>query len=257
MPFFLVGIYQAIRQKKTSVIFLSLVCIVGYLLTCIVTLPDRNEYKFIFLSTIAACMVASTSLLPLVRRPTLRILPIAAISLLCINLIMVGVNRFHSPWFNDRTFGYQGRHVYAQMLPSTSYPDLQYADVYEWARNNTPPDTIISIPRVYIDKATVYVLAERVPYLLDGYIYNRGTPQYKLRSNNISILFSTNRTDEDKEKALEQIRRDLPHRPMLLVYPKRLTFSEVMRKGMNPTMSYIGKVATGYFLPTTSNNNTK
>jgi len=256
-PFFFIGIYQAIKRKKASVIFLGLVCIIGFLLTCIVTLPDQNEYKFIFLSTIAACMVATTVLLPIMRRPSLRILPIAAISLLCINLIMVGVSRFQSPWFKDRTFGYKGRHVYAQMLSRSSYPDIQYADVYEWARENTPTDTILIIPRIHKDRATAYVLAERVPYIVNGHIYNQGAPQYKQRSDNIIILFSTNTTEEDKHKALEQIRCDLPHRPMLIVYPKILAFSEVIRNGINPKMSYAGKVATGYFLSSTSDSDTK
>ena len=257
IPFFFVGIYQAIKQKKASVIFLGLVCIIGFLLTCIITLPDRNEYKFIFLSTIAACMVAATVLLPLMRRPFLRILPIAAICLLCTNLIMVGVSRFQSPWFNDRTFAYRGRHVYAQVLFSSSYPDIQYADVFEWARENTPTDTIIIMPWIHKDQATAYVLAERVPYIVNGYIYNQGAPHYKLRSNNINILFSSNTTDEDKHKALDHIRRDLPHRPMLLVYPKILAFSEGIRKGISPKISYAGKVATGYFLSTTSDGDTK
>lgn len=231
-PFFAAGVVRGIRERDTRVLFLALMCVGGYALASVVSISGRNQYKFIYLGSLGLCLVA---LGPITRLVTTRALgwrsmgpALAALALLlaCWNVALFGVGLMRGPLFADRTFAYEGRHVTAAppapgaVMPGTG---IEYADLFAWIRANTPPDTVIVVPLIFRDQSVLYVLSERVPYVVDGIHYNRGLPDFERRARQVDELYRFMTPAEQRSAALRDIDAALPGRPKVLVYPRNLT----------------------------------
>jgi hypothetical protein len=231
-PFFAAGVVRGLRERDTRVLLLALMCVGGYALASVVSISGRNEYKFIYLGSLGLCLVA---LGPITRLVTTRALgwrsfgpAIAALTLLlaCWNVALFGVGLMRGPLFADRTFSYAGRHVTATPpAPGTVMPGtgIEYADLFAWTRANTPPDTVIVVPLIFRDQSVLYVLSERVPYVVDGIHYNRGLPDFDRRADQVDKLYRFMTADAQRSAALRDIAAALPGRPKVLVYPRNLS----------------------------------
>lgn len=232
LPFFAAGVARGLRERDTRILFLALMCLGGYALASVVSISGRNEYKFIYLGSLGLCLV---SLGPITRLVTTRALgwrsagpAVAALALFlaCWNVALFGVGVLRGPLFADSTFAYEGRHVTAvQPAPGTFMPGtgIEYADVFAWIRANTPRDTVIVVPLILRDQSVLYVLSERVPYVVDGIHYNRGLPDFDLRATQVDALYRFLTPAAERVAALRDIGAALPGRPKVLVYPRSLT----------------------------------
>lgn len=231
LPFFVAGVARALRERDTRVLFLALTCLGGYVLASVVSISGRNEYKFIYLGTLGLCLVALGPITRLLTKPAHgwrragRVVAGGSLVLTCWNVALFGIGVLRGPLFADRTFSYQGRHVVASppklggVLPGTG---IEYADLFGWIRANTPPDTVIVVPLIFRDRSVLYVLSERVPYVVDGMHYNRGLPDFTLRADQVERLYGPGTAAADRSAALREIAATLPDRPKVLVYPRRL-----------------------------------
>jgi hypothetical protein len=224
----------------------------------VVSISGRNEYKFIYLGTQALCLVA---LGPMTRLLTLpapgwrrvgRAVTAAVLLLVCWNLALFGVGLMRGPLYADRTFAYAGRHVVAtppapgRVMPGTG---IEYADLFGWARANTPLDTVVVVPLIFRDRSVLYVLSERVPYVVDGMHYNRGLPDFARRARQVGRLYGPG-VAADRAAALREIGTALPDRPKVLVYPHNLGAQfDPARAGL--TRVHQGAVADLYAFPGT------
>lgn len=232
VPFFTAGVIQAWQKHDKSIIFLGLVCLLGYALTSIMRLPLRQESQFVYLSTIAMSIV---SLVPLrqffldKKKRWKRYVLIGVFALLGFNLLLVGINRiyFQKSWIQDRTFQYKGYRVISSGYRGDNdfkYDDIQYYDIFQWARNNTPLETIIVVPAISKDLSTLYILSERLPYVVESIYFNinEGNDAQEKRENVVKFLFSKYSTLNEKLETLRYIRSSLPNRPIVIVYPHEL-----------------------------------
>jgi len=227
LPFFCVGVAQAIRRRDARLLFLALVCLGGYALASVLSISGRNEYKFIYLGSVGLCLVALGPITELLRdrRPGFRriLAGVAWVALLlpCLNLALFGVAQLRGPLFADQTFAYEGRHVTAEpqpaLMPGTG---LEYTDLFMWIRGHTPLDTVVVVPLIQRDRSVLYVLSERVPYVVDGMHYNRGLPDYERRASQVEALYGWQATREQRARALQEIALALPGRPLVVVYPR-------------------------------------
>ena len=230
-PFFAAGILRGVRDRDTRVLFLALMCVGGYALASVVSISGRNEYKFIYLGSLGLCLV---SLGPITRLVTSRALGwrsagplVAALCLLlaCWNVALFGIGLLRGPLFADRTFTYDGRHVTAgtpdpgSVMPGTG---IEYADLFTWVRAHTPPDTVVVVPLIFRDQSVLYVLSERVPYVVDGMHYNRGLPAFEERAAQIDALYRWVTPAPQRRTTLRDIDAALPGRPKVLVFPRAL-----------------------------------
>ena len=248
IPFFIWGIFLAWQRKELHVLLLAQVCLYGYVLTLITSLPDGNDYKFILLSTIIAGFVAALALEDLWHRPRLKGIVVIAVLLSLTNTLMVGIHRLRMPWFRDKTFSYYGEHVHANAQQSDDYRDLIYSDVFEWARQYTPTNSVIIVPVRYKDDSTLYLLSERTPYVVDGSIYNK-TPVKLVRVDRVENLYSSATKGKEKFQIIQSIRRELPGRPILLIYPHDKRIPLRVLNQVDPRNVYTGKFANGYYFP--------
>lgn len=231
-PLFAAGVARGLRERDTRVLFLALMCVGGYALASVVSISGRNEYKFIYLGSLGLCLV---SLGPITRLVTTRALgwrslapALAALALFlsCWNVALFGVGLLRGPLFANATFSYQGRHVIAaQPAPGTFMPGtgIEYADDFAWIRANTPLDTVVVVPLMLRDQSVLYVLSERVPYVVDGIHYNRGLPDFDQRAAQVNTLYRPVAPVEQRVATLRQIGDTMPGRPKVLVYPRSLT----------------------------------
>lgn len=229
LAFFVAGIARALGERDARVLFLALTCLGGYALASVFSISGRNEYKFIYLGSLGLCLVAVGPIVRLLAgegrgaRPAWRAVAWVALLLACLNVVLFGVGQLRSPLFADRTFAYDGRHVTARprpaMMPGTG---LEYADLFAWVRAHTPLDTVIVVPLIFRDRSVLYVLSERVPYVVDGMHYNRGLPDFVRRSAQVEALYGASASAAERTAALREIAASLPDRPKVLVYPHRL-----------------------------------
>lgn len=228
LPFFVVGIARALRARDARLLFLALVCIGGYALACVFTISGRNEYKFIYLGSIGLCLVALEPIVHLVgtaatRHPIARGVAWCALVLPLVNVALFGVGQLRGPLFGDHTFAYEGRHVTARVRPHVPPgTGLEYADLFGWVRAHTPLDTVIVVPLIMRDVSVLYILSERVPYVVDGLHYNRGLPDFARRAAEVEALYGPRTSVAERTRALEEIAHGLPGRPLVLVYPRQL-----------------------------------
>ncbi|MEW6268677.1 MAG: hypothetical protein AB1689_05195, partial [Thermodesulfobacteriota bacterium] len=229
LPFFGAGVVRALRRRDAAVSFLALVCVGGYALASVLSISGRNEYKFIYLGSVALCLVALEPITALLRcsasgwRRAGRAVAVLALLLACVNVALFGVALLRSPGFADATFAYRGRHVVAEppaMVPPGT--GLEYHDLFEWIRGHTAPETVVVTPLLMRDRSVLYVLAERLPYVVDGMHYNRGLPEFARRAELVAALYDVAAPAEQRAAALAAIRASLPGRPLVLVYPRRL-----------------------------------
>lgn len=257
LPFFVAGVARALRERDSRVLFLALMCLGGYALASVVSISGRNEYKFIYLGTQALCLIALGPITRLLTGPASgarrlgRAAASGALLLACWNVALFGVGLLRGPLFADRTFSYQGRHVVASPgKPGTFAPGtgIEYADLFAWIRANTPPDTVVVVPLILRDRSVLYVLSERVPYVVDGIHYNRGLPDFPLRAGQVETLYRRTAKPEARAAALRAIAATLPDRPKVLVYPRDLTTQlDPARNGL--TRVHEGKIADLYAFP--------
>ena len=255
LPFFALGIVAALRRRDPAVLFLALVCLGGYALASVVSISGRNEYKFIYLGSIGLCLVALEPITRILRdgavgqRAVVRALAWVALLLPCLNVAMFGIGQLRGPLWADPTFAYDGRHVEAATAaPPTPGTGLELADLFAWVRDGTPLDTVVVVPLLFRDRSVLYVLAERVPYVVDGMHYNRGLADYQLRAAQVEALYAPGSTPEERAGVLQQIGESMPGRAKVLVYPRHLT------KGFDPASAglvplHAGAVADLYAFP--------
>jgi len=253
LPLFALGVAFALRRRDPAIGFLALVCLGGYALASVVSISGRNEYKFIYLGSVGLCLVA---LGPLVRTlldahasTARRGVAWALLLLPCLNVATFGTAQLRGPLWADRTFTYDGSHVAARPdAPATPGTGLELADLFAWVRAETPPETVVVVPLLFRDRSVLYVLAERVPYVVDGMHYNRGLPEFQVRAAQVETLFGPGNESAERAAALAEIAAALPGRPKVLVYPRHLKSSfDPASEGMVPLRA--GKVADLYAFP--------
>jgi len=248
LPFLLIGMVWAWKKDLYPVLLLGFIYVMGCGLALVTALPDGNDYKFIVLATIPACFAAASTLKELSHRKLFNALMYLVIALTVVNLLMLGAFRLSMDWFSDRTFRYQGSHATAIVQKNEEYPDLRYADLFLWARDATPENTVIIVPREHKDRSALFLLSERVPYYVDGDIFNR-LPARRTRVNQIEALYKSSVKAAEKLEILHSIREELPDRPFLFIYPHDIApFPEL--KELEPKEGiHAGELADGYFFP--------
>jgi len=231
LPFFVAGTVRGLRERDRRVLFLALMCLGGYALATVVSISGRNEYKFIYLASLGLCLVA---LGPITRLVTTRALGwrsagplVAALALLlaCWNVALFGSGLLRGAHFADATFSYDGRHVTARAPAPRALAagtGIEYADLFAWIRANTPLDTVVVVPLIFRDRSVLYVLSERVPYVVDGMHYNRGLPAFEERAAQVEGLYGQATPAAQRTTALREIGSAMPGRPKVLVFPRAL-----------------------------------
>lgn len=247
VPFFLKEALAAWKYLDEKIIFLSSVTCFGYLFALTIKLPDGNEYKFIFLATITAGFVAMASFLR--PRPSFcwkKRLIFGIVAMVFLNLLALGAAQYERKWFRDGVFTYRGGEVDAKMDLATSDSDVRFCDVYRWARESTPTDTILVLPLFGKNNLSAYILAERLPFLVDGDIYNRGLKEYDRRLRLLQAFYQTFPRVKDWWASFGEIREALPGRSYVFLVPGAKS-PHGAPKEERP--AFQGKFATAYYFP--------
>ncbi|MGB2693335.1 MAG: hypothetical protein WBB48_11900 [Thermodesulfobacteriota bacterium] len=208
----LIALYlKTIRINKIH-LFLILVSLLGYIYTFLVYLPDNNQYKFIFLSAIPLCTLiiislenayhSSGSRIRLILKGVFSILVIT----LSITVLLIGIHYLTVPFFSkDKSYYYEGSHINLQsgFKYRNKYKDL-YKDVYDWIRKNTEENTIVILPLEAKDRSNIYLITERLPYVVCGHMFAEGIEEFHNRVENVMQFYG------DKPPPNELSCRNLP-----------------------------------------------
>jgi hypothetical protein len=242
-----VGMWLGWKEKSLPSLFLGLTVIGGFAVTGITNLSGDNEYKFVYLATIAGGFLATSALVMLwQRKPAFwKIVPLLFIGLVSYNLYVLSSERIKDERFENTTFWYEDGRILAEPGEDEQYLDLYYADIYIWARENTPADTIIVIPHIYMYKSSLLLLAERLPYVVDGKAYNNYLPGYWDRTENATRFYKSGADLEEKLTILNAIQEEFADRPILIVYPQNLSAKGLL---VDEQIVFRGVYANAYLL---------
>jgi len=227
IPLSIFAVYQKYRQKTDIITFFGIVSAAGYILTILIDLPGRNQYKYVFLSTIAFCFLSIIGLdymyccLRGGYRKAGRFLLYIIIIILGSNILLVGFLYHKLPLYKDKTYYVEDRHVFLRN-------GTKNKGIYEWIRENANLDTVVIMP--YPTKNTgnpksnkngnIYIIGERLPYTVSGSIYAIGIPEHKKRKKNIDLFYSDSTPIEKRVEILGEFEKYSKKRPSILLIPK-------------------------------------
>ena len=212
---FVFAVRYAVKQQDTTLIFLSLVAVVGLALAWFLNVPDGNEYKYVMLATMA---ISPTVFVWIVEWSSdvawgrvLRVIGISAASvLLVVNIGYAGAasaSRFSA---DQNEYVFQGRHVIAE-------GDI-YQGAFDWLNANTSLDSVVMLPIQQRDYPA-FTMLERLPYVTDAYVYGEGIPEYHERYERVGLIYNEVSLQEEVEDALAiVVNEDLP-RPLYMIIP--------------------------------------
>ncbi len=268
IPFFLIGVYQIYKTREPTLVFLLMVTFFGFVLAYFARVFN-NEYKFIYLSTIIVSLICTlpihTYLFAGGEKKSIagRAYAVLLFGLMFINILTIGTSRLFNPAVTADNFQLNGTHVESRFAhqgdlypeadigwieDGTYYPayDLIFADVYQWARDNSQPQAVLVLPFYHKDDSTMLIVSERLPYVVDGYFFNNGLPGYEARVNQVNTIYSEDSSWAEKSQAIDAIAGTFPERQLLLLYPHALN-DMLANEGSNGLLPlYQGRYADLY-----------
>jgi hypothetical protein len=219
LPLLYLSLRRALREKDAPQMFTCFCALGGYALSLCVSLPGGNEYKFTHLAVVAAWVAALSTLRDLDARPVLRLIRPTLLVLVGAALLLTGTARWRDPRTTDDTFFYRDGRLGSRPVVVAERPDQRYADLFQWARDHTPADTLVLLPLQQKNHATLFLLSERLPFLVNGDIYNRGSEAYPVRKALLESLYDPSLGPKEVPRILDAVRSMVPRRPLFLVVP--------------------------------------
>lgn len=184
----LLGFYfRKVRINKLS-LFLVIVTLSGYSLSFLVDMPDNNQYKFILLSPIPLCILIvilfdnSCSYFNSRMKLVWTALFVVVAIFLFLKVMIVAINYRSSELFNDQNYYYDDNRI---SLKSGT----PFKDAYDWIRENTQEQTIVIIPLQPKDPGKIFLITERLPYVVCGHFFALGINEYYKRVENVMQFY--------------------------------------------------------------------
>ena len=217
-PLTVVGTIAALRARRSDVVLLALVALIGAICSCIAVLPDDNQYKFDYLTAIPLAIVALSAVeIVAARNGPWRSSPAVALGATAIvltlgNQLYQGIAYLRSPMAAQQTLAYDGLNVVGE-------EGTPHAHAWEWIQENTASDAVVVTPIVGKNRAPVLAMSQRLIYVLDGGLFTAGNPEYVSRERAVEAIYSSTARREAKIEAFDVIRADLASRPVIVAVP--------------------------------------
>ncbi|MCY3834439.1 MAG: hypothetical protein OXG85_15615 [Chloroflexi bacterium] len=248
LPLFVVQNLFLVGEKRRDHCFIQLAFFLGFLLTAILDLPDKNQYKGVFF---LAILVATSGLLVLRRmqnaslmrwRAIARLLMIGMLALLLLKIIIV--TRHYDGLAEDNAFQYSGVHINYFDVPLW----IGLRDALYWIRVNAEHDSAVILP-LSSHKYT-HMIHERTTYVRKTQVwYTSGIPAYNKRVANVAMFYDPGVQAEQYEQLLQDMVRALPGRPLYAVVRESYVDAETMaRRGARRVFQHSGGGAHVYLL---------
>ncbi len=206
--------------RRGSVVerFIQFCCILGLVLTSVLFIGNdirtSQQYKGAFF---VAILLATSALLAIdslsqSRSRFFRYIGRAAIIVFLFLTLskIVWINHFYRQEALTSQFDYDGIHI---VFHSS---DSDQMDAYYWIRDHTPTDSVVIYPvQTYRYTNTFH---ERLPYVKKKQsTFTVNIPAYDERVERLSLLFSAETSLSDYRRLLDEMRNELPGRPLYAV----------------------------------------
>ncbi|MEM7164790.1 MAG: hypothetical protein AAF581_04960 [Planctomycetota bacterium] len=231
-PFLAVGVYAGWRRWDPPVVFASLLALIGLGLALLLHIEVYNEYKFIYLSTIPALIIATPVVHNFIGVPhpgprialLRRISGWAALVLVCSNLLLVSLAYRATP---DSEFLYgQGTHV--------SSDTILHRELYDWIRKNTAVETVVVAPPMHRNTNPALSLTERVLLVARDNQFSGLRPGYDERWQILCDLYLERSPVVRRRAAIESLAAywhagdQTADRPLVLLVPHDVSRAEAV-----------------------------
>ena len=219
LPLFVLGLIWAAREKRGDLLMLSGVALFGVLLSLVVLLPGKNQYKFDYLGGFALALVALAGWRILRERTSGRIaalagvLGIVGVGLVLANQLYTAFGYQHLVITADKSIVYDGTNV----LGGGSSPQ---SEAWEWIRDNTPNDAVVVVPFMSKDLARFLPISQRIAYVVKGGPYTAGNQEFLERRKVVRTLYSSTASIRDRTNALAALLRDAEGKRTIVAVPR-------------------------------------
>ena len=215
IPFFVLGVIHAFRERRRDLLMLSLTTVGGVILACGLILPGGNQYKFDYLSALPMAVVAlggwralrSSKRAWLPKLATLAGVLAAALTLG--NQVYTGLAYMNSSLARDDSIASEGPDVVGATAGTQ-------AEAWRWLRENSPRDAVVVLPVIGKNDAAFLAISQRLPYVVRGAIYTSGYPDFEDRIVRVRDLYSESTSVAAKSEVIADIHRDIGNRPLFI-----------------------------------------
>jgi hypothetical protein len=227
IPLSLFGVYLYHKKKFGSVTLLCVISTLGYVVAILLDFPGRNQYKFIYLSTIVFSILSVMTLdyLFFGLKGALgyfgKSLSLAVIVITGSSVLLSGFGYLTSNWFLDKSYYYEDSDL-------SMREGSKYKDSFVWIRGNTTSGTIVILPfpskdtgRVDGLSGSVYIVTQRLPYVAYGHIYSKGIKEYAARRENVQLFYSDSTPVDKKVEILGEFAGFSRKRQSVLLIPNK------------------------------------
>ena len=226
IPLSLLGAYIFYRKKRSTVVLLSVLSALGYLVSIVFELPNHNQYKFIFLATMSFSILGVMALdyinfeLKGVWKRAGKTVFTAFLIISGFSILMPGLSYLTSKRFSEDTYYYENSQIL--MIEGS-----KYKDAFEWIRDHTSEDTIVILPfpskntgTKENQKGSIFIVTERLPYVAYGQFFTTGIKEYQIRKRNVKLFYSETTPVDKKIEILSEFEKFSKEMPAVLLIPK-------------------------------------
>jgi len=251
-PFFVAGLFYAVRTRNRMTLFMGLGAILGLTVSYLAVLRGSNQYKFFHLSSFFVCLMVIPILYYLffrIQNPVYRRLGQAVVgivfALVLINVSYAGVTRVRDAievnagtQYTD-LIGYDGRYLTSGYEP--------YPDAYKWLRENTPARTVVITPVPHASRLAM--ISARLPYAGPKlYSFVSEVDEYSERVNRIDAFFAEGTSLAEREQLITEFLQFDAERPLVFLIPHDMMTPANQLDALNLRLLFQGEMGDIYAL---------
>ena len=229
LPLFVIQTFWALKKGERAQRFLQISCVVGLAFSTILTLPDTNQDKTIYLLSILVAMSALLALKNL-RQLGKRFSRIGnALELLFIVLVVSQIASVSSNFLNKvRAYGDTGHRFIGKHIEFADDVDGRLP-AYRWIRDHTPYNSVVLLPLIPTKYSNLF--HERMLYVRILQLHFGASKfGYAERVAELDAFYDGNTRGEDYQRLLDKMQSRVPGRPIYAVVKDGEVSAQVMDK---------------------------
>ena len=248
LPLFVIQTFWALKKGERAQRFLQISCVVGLAFSTILTLPDTNQDKTIYLLSI---LVAISALLALknLRQLGKRYSRVGnALELLFVVLVVTQIVYVSSNFLNKvRAYGDTGHLFIGGHIEFADDVDGRLP-AYRWIRDHTPYNSVVLLPLIPTKYSNLF--HERMLYVRILQLhFGASRFGYAERVAELDAFYDGTTSGEDYQRLLIMMQSRVPDRPIYAVVKDGEVSAQAMEeRGARRVFEPLADVAKVYWL---------
>ena len=229
LPLFAMQTIWALKKGKRAQRFIQISCVLGLALSTVLTLPDTNQGKTIFLSSMLVAISALSALKNLRQLGGYRSRVAGMLEILFIVLVVSQIAYVSSNFLNKvRAYGDTGHRFIGRHIEFADDVDGRLP-AYRWIRDHTAYNSVVLLPLIPTKYSNLF--HERMLYVRILQLhFGASNFGYAERVAELDAFYDGTTRGEDYQRLLDKMQSRVPGRPIYAVVKDGEVSAQVMDK---------------------------